>query len=296
MKKITAKTVLIFGGDGMFAYDMYHVLKNDKRFEPISLSKNDLDIMIHDDVSKIIKTEKPYAVINTVGPPVDICEENQEFAKQINVDSVKNCAIACNLSGTRFFHLSTCGLFGDKKDQYKEKDSVVLKTVYAKTKFDGEKEAITQCANTIIVRPGWMYGGTIHHKKNFVVGRIKEMKNLKKIKSAKDKFGNPTWTFDAAKAVLSLLANDPLKGIFNLANSGGGSRADYIEAITKFANLSIAIGRVDSSFFPRKSNVPDCELLDVSYLNSLIETPMRNWRVALKDYISSLDINKIINS
>ena len=284
---------MILGGDGMFAYDMYYTLKKDKSFQPISLSKSILDITNQKKLKECISTERPYAVINTVGPAVDICEENPAFAKKINVDAVRNCAQWCEMVGARFIHLSTCGLFGDDKKYHTEKDDVDLKTMYAKTKFEGEKAALSSCENTIILRPGWMYGGTTQHKKNFVVNRLRELINIKKVKSAADKFGNPTWTRDAARATMDLIKNEKTRGIFHLSNSEGGSRADYIEAIIYYAKLDIIVERVDSSFFQRKSDVPDCELLNNSYLNSVIDSPMRDWHSALNDYIKNLDLSII---
>lgn len=293
MKNNNLKKVLILGGDGMFAYDMFNVLKKDKEFEPIPLSKEDLDITEKNEVLKYIITQKPFAVVNTVGPAVDICDENPEFARKINIEAVKYCAIACNDIGAIFVHLSTCGLFGDKKRFYTEMDNVVLKTMYAKTKYEGEKIALSNCDKTIIVRPGWMYGGSIRHKKNFVVNRLREFKGLDQVSSAMDKFGNPTYSKDAAKAIRYLIKSGKVNKIFHLTNSGGGSRADYIESIIKFSGLKTKVERVDSSFFPRKSDVPDCELLDNSYLDSMIDLPMRDWKVALKEYINSLDLNLI---
>ena len=54
MKNNNLKKVLILGGDGMFAYDMFNVLKKDKEFEPIPLSKEDLDITEKNEVLKYI--------------------------------------------------------------------------------------------------------------------------------------------------------------------------------------------------------------------------------------------------
>ena len=178
-----------------------------------------------------------------------------------------------------------------KKKYYSEYDPVVLKTNYAKTKYDGEKIALSNCRNTVIVRPGWMYGGSIHHKKNFVVARIKEVKSIESVKSAIDKYGNPTWSKDAAIALIELIKNNDIRGVFNLSNSGGTSRAGYIEAIIKFAKLNVKVMGVDSSHFKRVSNVPDCEMLNNDYLNSKINYQMRNWEEALKNYVGSLDIN-----
>lgn len=274
------------GGAGMFAGDMYRALEGDSSFDPIPFKLPELDITDQNAVFECITSHKPFAVINTVGPLVDPCEDDPTMAKRINVDAVFSLASACQKVGSRFIHLSTCGLFGSEKKFYTENDPVVLKTVYARTKYEGEKIALENCENTLIFRPGWMYGGTSGTKKNFVAARLREARSRNIIQSAMDKFGSPTWTCDAANAVKQLLFHDDLKkGVFNLNNTGGASRAEYVRSIIQIAGLKTQIKEVDSSQFPRKANIPDCEMLDNSRLSSLLVKPLPHWQEALQKYI-----------
>ena len=287
------RKVIILGGDGMFAWDMVRALKNDGRIQPVPLTRVQVDVTNRAVLRECIRTIHPSVLINTAGPLVDICEEDIEFAKKVNVEAVRNCAIFCQESGVRFIHLSTCGLFGDERKFYSEVDPVVLKTVYAWTKYQGERVALEACENTLIVRPGWMYGGPAEKKRNFVAARIREASGIDKVKSAKDKFGSPTWTYDAAEAVRQLIYMEDLRGVFNLCNSGGGSRAEYVRHILDVAGLSTQVEDTESTFFPRSAPVPDCELLANGTLNSLLRKPMADWRESLEKYVGILTTNSL---
>jgi dTDP-4-dehydrorhamnose reductase len=282
------KKVMILGGDGMFARDLASVLQNSEAFDAVPLSRKQLDITDKNTLRERIQDLKPYAVVNTVGPLVDICEEDPEFAQLINVTAVRSCAVTCGEIGAKFVHLSTCGLFGDEKKYYTEADSVVLKTEYARTKYEGEQASREANEDTIVVRPGWMYGGSPNLKKNFVAARIREAKGKPLVGSAMDKFGSPTWTHDAADAVVGLLQSEDASGVYNMCCTGGGSRAEYVREILTAAGLETVVEDVDSSAFPRKAQVPDCEMLDNARLERAIGRPMKGWKDALRTYIESL--------
>ncbi len=280
---------MILGGGGMFAWDMHRVLCSDPNLESVSVPHSRLDITDFKAVRKFLRSENLFAVVNTVGPLVDFCEERPDTAQRLNVESVANCASVCEEIGVRFVHLSTCGLFGDEKRFYSETDPVKLKTVYARTKYEGELAAARNCRDVLIVRPGWMYGGTPEHKKNFVTARIREARGQDKMYGAGDKFGSPTWTRDAAEAVKQLLLNEELRGVIHVCNTGGASRAEYVGEIMKLAGVQIPVEEVDSSAFPRSASVPDCEMLDNSLLNRTLGRPMHDWKDALERYLRELN-------
>ena len=88
------KKVLILGGAGMFAWDMNRVLERDGGFEPMPLIRGQLDITDHIGLRERIAAVKPFAVVNTVGPLVDTCEEDPKMAHGINVEAVRVCAVS----------------------------------------------------------------------------------------------------------------------------------------------------------------------------------------------------------
>jgi len=279
------KKVIILGGAGMFGWDMARILGESDGWEPVALTRQQLDITDTKALTNKLSEIRPYAVVNTVGPLVDICEEQPALADQINIEIPERCAQLCQKIDAIFVHLSTCGVFGNEVRYYTEKDPVVLKTEYARSKYEGEKAVLAACHRSIVVRPGWMYGATLEHKKNFVAARLREAAGKDHMQSATDKVGCPTWTADAADAVLQMIQIDGLHEVIHLNNTGGGSRAEYVQQIVKSASLDVEVEGVDSSAFPRNAEVPDCELLDNGRLNSLLNEPMPDWRDSLGKYI-----------
>ena len=69
---------------------------------------------------------------------------------------------------------------------YSEYDPVQLKTQYARSKFLGEQAAVDGCQKTFIIRPGWLFGGTPEHRRNFVYQRYLEALREPVLRSAAD--------------------------------------------------------------------------------------------------------------
>jgi dTDP-4-dehydrorhamnose reductase len=159
----------------------------------------------------------------------------------------------------------------------------VLKTVYARSKYEGEVLALRECQKTFTIRPGWLFGGNIKHKKNFFYQRYLEAKKSKFIKSANDKFGCPTLVGDLIIKIDEIV-NAANPGIYHVTNVGGCSRVDYVRKIIKTCGLDTEVMAVDSSNFPRKADVPDCELLENSNVKKAGLGLLPSWEDAIERY------------
>ena len=66
----------------------------------------------------------------------------------------------------KMVYISSCGVYGGTKTTpYNEYDKTNPLTYHHFTKLQGEVVVKEQNDNFIIVRPGWLFGGTIQHKK-----------------------------------------------------------------------------------------------------------------------------------
>ena len=159
-----------------------------------SLSHAQLDVTRPEQVRRVLEEMRPEIVVNTPGIAVDTCESEPEKGYRIHSWAAEVVGRQCQRRGADFVYISTCGLFGDDVRFYSEYDPVQLKTQYARSKFLGEQLARQACARTFVIRPGWLFGGTSAHQRNFVYQRFLEAQRLPVIKSAVDKFGSPTFT------------------------------------------------------------------------------------------------------
>lgn len=279
------KKFLITGADGMFAYDFISEISLKNNFEIIALSKRQLDITNMENVQEVLLYHKPQYVIHGAAlTNVDFCESNYEEAYKINVIGTKNIAIWSEKLGAKLVYISSCGLFGDTIKEYCEIDDVVLKTRYATTKFLGEEQIKKESSKHYIIRPGWLFGGNIKHKKNFVYNRYLEAKTNEVIKSAVDKYGCPTYTKHLSSKIIELLDAD-LFGVYHITNSGSCNRFEYVKSIINCFGLKTNVIGVNSDEFVRSAPVPNCEILKNEKLVNNGLGLMPDWENAIEEYI-----------
>ena len=270
----------------MLATEMeaFYNKKGDEVFAPTIDQVNILEL---NKVKEAIQSFKPDHVLHTAALHVNDCEENPEMAFKLNSWASQNLARLCQGNKASFVYISSCGYFGDEVKYYSEYDPVVLKTVYARAKHQGEVLALRECEKTFAIRPGWLFGGSIKQPKNFVYQRYLEASKGPIIKTAGDKFGSPTYIGDLVKKIEEIiLADQP--GLYHVTGSGGGSRADYVKKIIESCGLKTAVEPVDSSLFPRKANVPACEMLHNWNLKFIGLSPMPNWEEAIERYSKTM--------
>jgi len=283
---VDKRKILITGGEGMLATSLTSVLM-ERSYNVCAVDRRSCDITQRNQIESVFQSQRPDVVINTPCLHVDACEDSPLVAYAINAWGPKLLAEACQKSGATLVQVSTCGLFGDEVRAYQEYDPVALKTVYARSKYAGEQFVSRICAKHYVLRLGWLYGGGSHHSRNFIVARYREALGAQVICSAGDKHGSPTCTLSVAEALLSLLETEQY-GLYHVANQGGCSRADYVGAILQAFGLDRSVEEVDSSYFPRKANVPNCEIL-TSFNLSYAGIPMLEpWNDALERYVRVL--------
>ena len=196
-------------------------------------------------------------------------------------------ARACERRGAVVVQISTGGLFGDEVRAYDEYEPVSLRTAYARSKYAGEEYVRQFCERHFILRLGWLYGGGITHRKNFVVARYREALGKSVVKSACDKHGSPTCARDVATTIHNLFETDAY-GLYHVANEGGCTRAEYVRAILSAFGLDTTVEDIDSSHFPRKANIPDCEMLTSFNLGYAGVPRLAPWNEALSRYVESI--------
>ena len=132
-------------------------------------------------------------------------------------------------------------------------------------------------------------GGGMKKDKKFVKKIIKQIHDGKqKLHVVNDKLGTPTFTFDFADNTKLLIEKDQ-RGLFNMVCSGVTSRLEVAHEIIKILKYEnkIDIIEVDSDFFNNDyfADRPYCERLENKRLNELELNIMRNWKIALNEYI-----------
>jgi dTDP-4-dehydrorhamnose reductase len=250
-------------------------------YEMIGWTRQELDLEEPKEGIRRLKELRPDAVIHCAAETnVDLCEREPGRARQVNAEAAGRLAQAAREAGARFVFISTSGLFEvKKKGPFTEEDRPNPPTVYGRSKLEGEEKVRTADPAALILRAGWLFGGPLDLKKNFVGARLREAEGKKVIRSATDKRGSPTWTRDFAERALALL-QEGKSGLVHLVNAGEATRQEYVAEILRLAERKTLVEGVDSGSFPRSAPVPPDERLI-----SLKITKLRNWREALSEYL-----------
>ena len=220
---------------------------------------------------------------------LEYCETHKEDAYTTNTKSVETAVKIANELSIPLLYISTAGIFDGQKQTYNEDDEPNPIGHYAKSKYLGERYVIENCQDYLICRAGWMMGGGPNKDKKFIQKIMKQIQNGKKeLHIVNDKLGTPTYTFDFAKNT-KLLIEKNQRGLFNMVCSGLTSRLEVAKQMVKILNLhnEIEIIEVDSGHFSKEyfAERPDCERLINKKLDDLSLNTMRDWKVALSDYL-----------
>ena len=162
---------LITGYNGQLGYDIVRELEKRNFHEYLATDRDKMDITDRDAVMKIVNDYKPDVIFHCAAwTAVDRAEEMEEECYQVNVIGTKNITDASIKVGAKILYMSTDYVFDGKKDGlYIEEDKVNPKSVYGKTKYEGEVE-IRRNPNHFITRISWVFG---INGKNFIKATLK---------------------------------------------------------------------------------------------------------------------------
>jgi dTDP-4-dehydrorhamnose reductase len=277
--------ILITGANGMVAKASVRVCE--KRGDEVSAyDRKGLDITDRENVLDVFRSENPDAVINCAAyTDVDGAETNIGKSYAANCAGVENLALAAKESDCRFLTISTDYVFAGEKPSgfYTQKNTPDPHSVYAESKYEGERIASRTYARSIIVRTGWIFGfeGT-----NFLCVMDKLLAEKRKIKVIKDAFGTPTYAEDLALRLRELVELD-LPLIFHVTNSGAGtSYAGFAEKVCEIGNFDHdLLEYISDEDLQRPAPRPSNSRLRCLFSDRLGLEPLPVWENALERFI-----------
>lgn len=292
--------ILITGSKGQLGNELISILKSGtseigkiddiyKDCEIVPVDVDNLDITCTSSVKSFFDDLKPDVVINCAAMTnVDACETDFETALKVNAIGARNLAFCSESIGSKLIHISTDYVFaGDSSQPYCEFDICEPKSVYGKTKLLGEKYVAEQCRKHFIVRTSWLYG---YVGNNFVKTMINLGSQKEEIKVVNDQRGNPTNANDLAYHILKLALTEEY-GVYHCTGAGECSWYDFACKIMEYSNLNCKVKPCTTDEFPRPARRPSFSSLNNLMLRCTVGDEMRDWEVALKDYINNRSEN-----
>jgi dTDP-4-dehydrorhamnose reductase len=220
------KKILITGAGGLVGRaSVAHCLANGDEVVACTRESVDgseaLDIGDAAQVERVTHRERPDAVINCAAwTDVDGCESDPAKAELANATGPQNLARACREVGAAFLTISTDYVFDGLKDGfYTQRDEPRPLSVYGRFKLEGERRSQVECARTIVVRTGYIFGPG---GRNFLSTVVDRVKRGEKLKAISDCWGTPTYGHDLAVRLRELVELD-LPGVVHVVSSGEGA-------------------------------------------------------------------------
>jgi len=222
---------------------------------------------------------------------LEYCELHPDETYRTNTTSVENAVYIANELNIPILYISTAGIFDGSKDVFDDWDVPNPLGHYARSKYAGEVFVQQNANRYLICRAGWMMGAGPRKDKKFIQKIMRQIKDGKKeLHIVNDKLGTPTYTHDFAKNVDALLKTE-YWGLYNMVCEGVTSRLEVARELLNIIGLNkkIKIIEVTSDFFKKEyfAERPPSERLVNTKLKLRGLNLMRDWRVALKEYLEN---------
>ena len=233
------------------------------------------------------------AIVNCAAyTAVDKAEDEAERARALNAEGPEHIARLAQRLGARFLHISTDYVFDGKASRpYREDDPTGPTGVYGKTKEEGERRVIAACPKAIIIRTAWLYG---RHGPNFVYTMLRLMRERTELGVVADQRGTPTWAYDLAGAISTILRTAaPEPGIYHFTNEGETSWYDFAcEIYTQARALGlldhdVTIRPLTTDQYPTKATRPAYSVLSKEKIKRIFGLCIPQWNISLQAFLKS---------
>ena len=291
------KKIYLAGSGGMLGQAFHEVFGSDYQLRCTDKDVNEpwldlLDFRDLDGYRKDVEAFRPDYLFH-LGAHTDLeyCEQHVEDTYLTNTTSVENAVWIANRLDIPLLYISTAGIVDGSKDSFDDWDLPNPLGHYARSKYAGELYVTQNARRHLVCRAGWMMGGGPRKDKKFVQKIMKQLKSGKtELNVVRDKLGTPTYTMDFAANVKALVEAE-YWGLYNMVCEGVTSRLEVAHELVDAVGMKdrVRINEVDSDFFKAEffAPRPDSERLLNRKLTLRNMNRMRDWRVALRDYVGS---------
>lgn len=285
---------LIAGCNGQLGFALGRQLAAHSDAEIISaVDLPEVDVSDPDSVKRLFD-ELPIApdvVMNAAAfTHVDRCEREPELAQRANALAPGLLADASARCGAQMVHVSTDYVFpGDAAEPYREDAAPGPRSVYGRTKLEGEERVLSVSERFLVVRTSWVFG----RGRNFLAAILDQAHQRRRgeaegpLRVVDDQRGRPTYAEDLAEGLRTLVAADA-GGVVHLA--GGGAVATWWdlarECLDSAGFEDLAIDKLCTADLETAAPRPPFSVLDCSRADAL-GVSLRDWREAVAAYLAS---------
>jgi dTDP-4-dehydrorhamnose reductase len=276
-------TILVTGGNGQLGCSL-RLASAESNHRFVFTDIEELDITSATAVEAFFNRENIDVVVNCAAyTAVDLAEENEAKADEINHIAVALLAEACKRHNATLIHISTDYIFSGKTDTpYNEEAEPAPLNAYGRTKLAGERAIVESDCRYIILRTSWLYS-------EFGSNFFKTMQSLtatrSELKVVADQIGTPTYAGDLAAAITYIINSEELSkyGIYNYSNEGQCSWYDFACEIARLSgNNNCKVTPCTTADYPTKARRPHYSVLDKSKFIATFGIAIPEWKGSLE--------------
>jgi dTDP-4-dehydrorhamnose reductase len=219
---------------------------------------------------------------------VDRCESEPEAAHAANAAAPGVLAEACRALGAQLVHVSTDYVFdGTASAPYRESDPTAPRSVYGRTKLEGERRVRAALPGALIVRTAWVFGPGRNFVRTMLEAAARALRGEgPPLRVVDDQRGSPTYSDDLAAALVALVEAGG-SGTYHVTNAGIATWWELARAaVDAWGHPELPIAKVRTEEFLRPAPRPAWSVLDSGKAERL-GVRMRPWREALSAYLES---------
>ena len=253
--------------------------------------RDTLDLSKPESIAAFFEKHKPVYFVNCAAyTAVDKAETEQEAAYTINAEAVGIIAKQCRLHNCTLLTISTDYVFDGKgTEPYQPGSATDPVNYYGYTKWMGEKLALENNPQTIVIRTSWVYGS---HGNNFVKTMLRVMKEKKEVKVVNDQTGSPTNAADLAEVVMqviqSLYNGNTHYGIYHFTNKGVITWYDFATAIKGITKLTCEVLPIPTTDYPLPAKRPAYSLMNTDGIEKDFGVSLKDWKLSLQQCLDKL--------
>ena len=236
-----------------------------------------LDLLDNQKITALFNEIRPDAVIHTAAMAnIDVCQNNQEKAEQVNVGITRTIAGLCAELGAKMILCSTDTVFDGKKGDYAERDAPHAVNFYAETKIKAEQIVLSASSKNVVARLSLVMGLPVMGQGNsFLADTIEKLKKGVQVPFPANEIRTPLDIITLGSALVELAGN-LYGGIIHLSGSTKINRYQMAREIAKTLGYSPElILSTDSNAMEGRAVRPNDASMDNSLARQILKTPMR---------------------